>query len=171
MAKVLEFILRNHLGDAASVAGLCLGFVGFALTLLGVWRSKSAAERAEEAAGQARRAIISAQTIADFSTALAVMGEVKRLQRVAAWALVPDRYSLLRSLLVAIRTTRQDLQPGQLSVLQGAIQQVSDLEKKVEHSLLPGSEQPNSAKLNALISGQLDKLTELVSELQREVGR
>lgn len=35
---------------------------------------------------------------------------------------------------------------------------------------MPGGKPPNSAKLNALVSGQLDKLTELLTKLQREVG-
>jgi hypothetical protein len=98
------------------------------------------------------------------------MDEVKRLHRVAAWPLLPDRYSHLRARLIAVRCSRQDLQPHQLAVLQGAIQHLSVLESQVEHSLLPGSKLPNAAKLNALVSGQLDKLTEVLTELQREVG-
>jgi hypothetical protein len=82
-------------GDIASVAGFLLSVVGFAVTIVGVWRAKSAAEQARQAAVAARESIAHYDAIADLSSAMAIMDEIKRLQRSGIWPLLPDRYANL----------------------------------------------------------------------------
>jgi hypothetical protein len=73
-------------GDFASMFGVLLTVAGFGVTILGVWRSKSAAVQAKNAAEDTRDSIARYDAIADLSAAMAVMEEIKRLQRNEVWA-------------------------------------------------------------------------------------
>ena len=83
----------------ASVAGLIVGLLGFGLTISLVWRSKSAASAAKEAAEETRDAVVRATTAADLSSALATMDEIKEHQRQGTWNILPGKYSVLRRAL------------------------------------------------------------------------
>src|SRR5712691_1013913 len=79
MEELLEQISKRHLGDAASIIGLLVALIGFSFTLFGVWRSKKAAEMAQEEVRSVKQAIARSSTIADFSAAVTTMNEIKRL--------------------------------------------------------------------------------------------
>jgi hypothetical protein len=66
-----------------------------------LWRSKKAAEMAQEEVRSVKQAIARSSTIADFSAAITSMNEIKRLHRLDAWIVLPDRYAALRSILSA----------------------------------------------------------------------
>ena len=57
MDVLVAWIEQSRAGDIASVLGLLVALVGFAITIWNVRASKAAAIRAEEAANEARRAI------------------------------------------------------------------------------------------------------------------
>ena len=156
----------NIAGSWASIVGLALAIVGFLFTLIGVWKSKSAADRAAVAAAQARDNIIVLHPGDDFATAVAAMDEIKRLHRADAWVVLPDRYSDLRKRLVSLRTTYADLSEDDRAVIQSAIQHLVTLEGKVERALAAGSPPTNVPKMNEIISAQLDKLSELLALLK-----
>jgi len=88
----MDFI-EKHWGDLASV-------LGFALTCLFAWRAKTAAERARDAAEQVRAQLSRFDTIAELSTAIAIIEEIMSLQRTQAWEIVwdivLDRHTILR---------------------------------------------------------------------------
>jgi len=44
---MLQIITDDKVGDVASIAGVLISLVGFAITIVGVVRSKAAADRAE----------------------------------------------------------------------------------------------------------------------------
>ena|SRR5271156_2587576 len=71
----LEWIANNHLGDLASLAGVAISIVGFVVAIWNIRRSKSAAERAEKAANDARQMIRVFEAVSDFSAAIAIMEE------------------------------------------------------------------------------------------------
>jgi len=87
--------LASHWDDLASLAGL-------ALTIWAVLRAKKAAEQARDAAQQVKERIASLDTLADISAAITIMDEIKRLQRLGAWQVVLDRYSILRRHLIRV---------------------------------------------------------------------
>jgi hypothetical protein len=90
-------------GDVASVLGFILSVIGFTVTIFGVWWSKSAAEQARQAAVAVRESIANYDAIADLASAMAIMDEIKRLQRHGVWPILPDRYAELRRRLGAIQ--------------------------------------------------------------------
>jgi hypothetical protein len=162
--------LCNRWGNVASVFGLLASLIGFAITIWQVWRSREAAQMAEDAALKVRDAILRFDTVERFSAAITIMEEIKRLHRASAWQLLPDRYSSLRGLLITIRSSNPGLPNHSQSSLQGAIQHFSDIEKRVEKALANGSAPPDIAKLNGIVSAQIDKLSELLTAIKQEIG-
>lgn len=157
MKAVIDFIVTNHLGDLASVIAVIITLVGFGFSLFGIWRSKTAAERAEEAASNARKAITQFDRVAAISAAITSMEEVKRLHRVMAWNILPDRYAEVRKALISVRSSNPPLPPECLAAIQGAIQHFTEIENEVEKALALGRRDPSQAKLNEIVSRQIDK--------------
>jgi hypothetical protein len=162
--------LYDHWGDVASVVGVIVSLIGFIITIIGVVGSKRAAKRAEDAAVEARAKILWTDTIMELSSAIAVMDEIKRLHRVGAWSQLPDRYSYLKRLLISIRSSNPDLVEGYRTTLQSAIQHFTDIEKKVERALVNDSAPTGVAKLNTIVSSQLDQINEVLAALRQEIG-
>jgi hypothetical protein len=162
--------LDQHWGDIASVLGVLVSLVGFGITIWGVLRSKSAAQKAQEEVARVRETMLRLDTVMQFSEAITIMDEIKRLHRASAWVMLPDRYSALKRILISIRTLDFDINDDRKTVLQSAIQHFSDIEKKVEKSLATQSNLPNVARLNEIVSIQLDKLNEVLASIRQEIG-
>jgi|SRR5580692_7667789 hypothetical protein len=101
--SIFKWIAENHIADLASIAGVVISITGFVVTVWNVRRSKSAAERAEAAADQTRRMIRGYETVFEFSAAIAIMEEIKRLHRVGQVDMLLDRYATLRKVLIGVR--------------------------------------------------------------------
>ena len=93
------------------------------------------------------------------------MNEIKRLHRAEAWVILPDRYAALRNMLISIRSTNPDLQVEYRTAIQSALQQFSAIEKTVERSLASNKPPTNRAKLNEIVSVQVDRLIEILEEI------
>src|SRR4051812_47034786 len=156
----------TQIGSWASIAGVLLAVIGFGATLYGVFKSKSAAERAEAATAQTRDTILVLNAVDDFSTAVAAFEEIKRLHRANAWVILPDRYSELRKRLVSLRATYSHLSQENRASIQAAIQHLVDLEARVEKALASGTMPANVPKINEIVSTQADKLSELLAVLK-----
>ena len=76
-----EWVESNSVGDVASLVGVCISLIGFAVTLWNVRRSRTAAQRAEEAARKTRRSIRILESVYDFAAAISMLEEIKRLHR------------------------------------------------------------------------------------------
>lgn len=138
-------------GDIASILGVLLTIVGFTFTIYNVRRSKSAAEAT-------RDSISAYDAIEDLSAATSIMDEIKRLQRLGAWAVVPDRYSELRRRLITIKESRSTLTSSQRESLMAAIERFAALERRVDRAISMIAPVPNPAKLNDIVSTQIDEV-------------
>lgn len=156
-------------GDLASVTGLLLALAGFIITIVVVYRSKSAAQRAREAADETKAILLRANAIADFSAALTIMDEIRRLQRAAAWAVLPDRYSSLREKLMTILASHPLMSEAQRLSVTEALEGIRRLEHRVEGSLAAATPPPNPAKLNQVIGSHLDTLRGVLTTLRGEI--
>lgn len=157
-----------ELSDWISIAGILVTIVGFAITVFGVWKAKTAATSAREAAERVQASVIREAVIVSFSSALTAMEEIKRLHRVEAWALMPERYSSLRKHMILIISTHKNLSEEHKASIQTAITQFRELERKVESSLAENRADLNSAKMNKIVTAQLDKLDELLNFMKTE---
>lgn len=168
MNQILKNIIDQGWGDVASIAGLLVALIGFAITIIGVWKSKNAAVSAKNAAYEARAAIARTEVIANFSSAVTAMDEVKRLHRAGAWDVMPDRYSSLRRILILIYSSHPNLNEEHRKLIQSAIAQFRELESRVESFLVGGKNSPSSAKLNKIVTAQIDKLDEVLNLIKSD---
>jgi hypothetical protein len=99
-----------------------------------------------------------------------VLEDIRRLHRLQAWAALPDRYTSLKRDLIGIRTRTPSFTPAQRSTLQAAIQQLSNIETQVEN-VIGGSDAPNVPRMNQIIARQIDRLVEILVELQEGIER
>ena len=164
---LVDLIVENHWGDVASVVALVITIVGFCLTLYGIYKSKTAAERAEVAASSAKKAIVQIDTIAGISAAITAMEEVKRLHRITAWSVLPDRYADVRKALISVRSSNEQLTQECLAAIQDAIQHFAEIENEVEKAIASGRKEPGQAKLNEIVSLQIDKLIAVKESLRK----
>ena len=161
MDKIVNFLIEFNLGILSSVIGLLFVIIGFFVTVINVLRSKKASEKAEEAF----------DTITEFSSAISAMDEIKRLHRQKAWDILPDRYSFLRKSLISIKTTNPNMLKEYQSALQTAITNFSSIEDQVEKANLQKKSPPDIAKLNKVVSKQIDKLHQILTEIKNQINR
>jgi hypothetical protein len=164
-AAFLSWMEANRIGDLSGIAGISISLIGFTVTVIGMLRSKSAAERAEKAARETRDAIRLLDTVVDFSTAISTLEEIKRLHRQANWALLPDRYASIRKVLVILRSSNLMLTDPQQTVVQEALANLYSIETTVERALA-GQTLPKTPKINAIISSDIDRLLTVLAELK-----
>jgi len=143
--------------------------LGFGFTLVAVYRSKTAAQSARDAALEAKALLLRSDAIADFATAVSIMDEIRRLHRVGAWAILPDRYSILRAKLISIRTSNSNMSEDHRVALSRAIEEFKAIEARVERSIASGTAPPNPAKLNEIVGTHLDALGEALTTLKQGI--
>jgi hypothetical protein len=165
-SAALVWISDQKVVDVASIAGVLISIVGFGVTLHGVRKSKNAAVRAEEAATAMRNSIRLLDTIIDFSAAISLLEEIKRLHRAQAWNALPDRYAALRKLLISVRKG-VDLREDQESMAQGTITNLATIETQVEKAI-GANVSPSVHRLNTLLSADLDNLIAVLTDLKAE---
>lgn len=159
--------------DLASVYGLILTLIGLAWAIFNTMRSKAAAVRAEEAATKARDSIQYFETIAELSSVVQGLEEIRRLHREGAWTVLPDRYALVRKNLVAIRTIGPNLSEDKQVRIQDTVAHLSTMQSTVELALSNGEEleSVSSAKWNEMLSQQIDDLFQMLVELKSDGSR
>jgi|SRR4051812_38574934 hypothetical protein len=165
LAEFLRWAGDNHLGDLSGILGVLVSIIGFGVTLTGVLKSKRAAQRAEEASRQTRDSIRLLDAVVDFSSAIAILEEIKRAHRQQQWSVLPDRYAAIRKLLIALRATNSDLSDVQKAAIQTALANLTYVERAVERGLVnPASLKPT--RFNAAISTDIDNLQAILVELK-----
>jgi hypothetical protein len=132
-----------------------------------VRKSKNAAVAAQQAAQATRDSIRLYETIVDFSTAIAVLEEIKRLHReTGITSTLPDRYATIRKQLIVLRSSSGvELTDDQLAVIQNAVTNLSSMEGHIEKALANKGDFP-VAKFNSLISRDIDNLVDVLTTLK-----
>lgn len=169
LSKVIEFMARGDVGSIASVLALGLSVIGFSFTIWSVIRSKRAAEAAREASIAVRTSLARTDIVAECSTAIAILEEVKRLHRVAAWPLLPDRYSALKRSLILIRTANPKLSDSHKTKIQNAVSHLIAFEDMIEKVIATGSEVPDVPRLNKIVSKQVKALAEILGDIRGQI--
>ena len=165
----MQWLIDYHVGDLASIAGVAISIIGFLVTFWNVRRSKSAAERAERAANDARRMIRDYETLSDFSAAIAIMEEIKRLHRIGQIEPLLDRYATLRKVLTEVRKMSPSVNPSMDQIIQSAITTLAAMEDQVERSRVTGAI-PDFVRLNRLLSREIDGLHAVFVEMKLADG-
>lgn len=170
MDVLVAWLDDTRAGDLASIAGLFIALVGFAITIWNVRASRAAALRAEQAALDARRAIGFFDAITELSAAVSALEEVRRLHRDRAWPMLPDRYIALMKLLNSVRHSSPSLSAQQDAKIQAAIGYLAELEAVVEHALQRRQRLDGVPEWNQLAAHHIVELHTLLLELKVQAG-
>lgn len=165
----MQWMTDYHIGDLASIAGVAISVIGFLITIWNVRRSKSAAERAETAANDARRMIREYEALSDLSAAIAIMEEIKRLHRLGHIEPLLDRYAALRKVLTEVRKMSPAVNQTMDQTIQSAITTLVAMEDQVERSRASGT-MPDFVRLNRALSRDIDGLHAVFIELKLADG-
>lgn len=157
-------------GDTASVAGFILSAIGFGLTIWAALRAKAAAEQAAQAAVQAKAKILKQGTLFNFSSALAVMEELVRLNRDKEWQTTLDRHSKLDRILVELNSGSEGLSEAQRVDIQGCLQQLKLIENQIEGHFSSGKPEPDIARLNRVVKKQITILHGIAVTLKNQLN-
>jgi hypothetical protein len=171
MERLFAALQARPWGDIASIVGLLVSLIGFVITIRVAWRSKKAAELAQEEVAKIRSELIRSMTIVDFASAVMAMDEIKRLHRDGAWNILPARYTALRRMLIAIRSANPGLNEVYQTVIQRALQQFRSIEHVVERALAMQQPPADPARLNRIVSDQIDALSEILETMKQDIGR
>ena len=143
--SVHKFLVANAIADYIGL----LGIAGLGFTLWTALRTKSIAIVARDAAEDARDSVKVSYAIADAALALAALEEIRRLQNLGQWVILPDRYAELRRILQSIRAHR--LSEHDQTTIQDAVVTLRSLEELVVENTRNDSELTNPKKLHRLV--------------------
>lgn len=133
--------------------------------------ARSAAETARTEVENLKQTLLRLDSVANLVDAIAIMDEIKRSHRNELWDnVLLDRYSALRRKLTAVKISKVNINEDYATAIQGAIVHFRNIEKQVEQSLNNKSERPATAKLNAIISAQTDKVDEVLNAMKQDIG-
>lgn len=105
-------------------------------------------------------------TLAHFSSAIAVMEEIIRLQRKKEWENALDRHSELRRLLIELKDGSVGLSSEQSIIIQGAIEQFKTIEAQIEKKVSSDKPEPNAARINGVVKEQITKVQGIAISLK-----
>jgi len=165
-----QFLADYRIGDYAGIFGLLVSVVGFILTVRASVSSKNAAVQTRSVVESMRNDLRRVDTVSDFSTAVAIMEEIKRLHRLNSLQLLPERYSQLTKFLINIRSSNPLLSGEDQKLVQGAITQFSALERLVEGCLHDSVEKIDMPTMNALVSKQMEAVQGLLIRIKVQIG-
>lgn len=160
------FFTDPNYGSAASVLGVILSVAGFTVTIWNIQRSKRAADLARKAAESAREEIRRTNTIADFSSAISIIEEIRRLQREQAWRALPDRYTSLIRILLAVLSSELNLNDEEKNAIRTAIQHFRTIEYRIDELLQDDGAVLNIAKINAVLMLQISRIIPILESLK-----
>lgn len=95
---------------------------------------------------------------------------IRKLHRARSWDALPELYSSLKHELIAIKVRTPDMSDGHKTHLQSAVQQISNMEKQVE-ATIGGGNAPEIDRMNNVVSRQIDRLGQMIVELQIDIER
>jgi hypothetical protein len=170
MSSIVEFLTNSKLADATSIVGFGVTIVGFLVTIWNVRRSRAASVEARLAVTRVQATLARVDAVADVAAAVSTMEEIKRLQRELAWQVLPDRYAALRKHLITIKASFKKLSDRQKTTIQNAIQHFASIEDMLERTASEDMARKDVAKLNKIVSSQIDTLHEVLTQIRTSAG-
>ena len=170
MQTFLQTVHERNWGDFASILGVIISLVGFAVTIAGLARSKSAAQKTAAAVTDLRQKLALQNVALDLATLISDIEEIKLLHRYGAWDAMPMRYSAVRKKLFSVKSGTSVLTKPQKSSIQNALQQFKSIAELVERFSAEKLNPPDVSSLNKLVTEQSDKLMTVLVGLQKEIG-
>lgn len=163
------FAALPWLSDKVGAVGLLITLVGFGVTIVQVMRARKASILAANAVESVRNRLAEFDTVANLSSAIETMEQIKRFQRLEAWPTIIDLYSQLRRKLLHIKHNSDQLPAELQSKLFSAIQHTSKFEQTMESIMVKKSTGSHDVpKWNKIMSDQMESLTEIIIHLRKK---
>jgi hypothetical protein len=160
----------GQIADVFSVIGLPLALLGLRFAYREAKLAKTASEAATIAVQKFREDLSLSNSVADFTKALSITDEIKRLIRNTTFAPLPDRLSEMRHILIAIRASDIGLTEVEQTTFQRAIMNFRRLEGRVDNIIASAQIPPNVSSLTQPICGDVDQLHEILTHLKSKIG-
>lgn len=158
--------MQGHILEIACIVGLVLIVVGFVLVLSRLRKLEIAAERARAAAERVQEQFLQMNALAGLGGAIGTLDDMKRMHA----PMLPDKYASLKQELIAVRSRIPNLTDQQRSTIQGAIQQITNIEEQVGTAAANGGA-PALHRINPVITRQVDQLSEILADLKSQIDR
>lgn len=173
LEAAMTLVDAYRLGDLASLVGLVVALVGFAVTIRAAWRARTAAETAAKAAEAAREQMASVRSTTTLAGVISRLDGLKLMHRraksVADWRDMPDRYSAIRTELVHIRGRYPSPHADEKRIIQASIEALRALEDLVERAIQAGALPDDVPGMNRVVAQRVDELSELSNRLQAQL--
>lgn len=144
------------------LVGLILTLLGFGITIFNVARSRSAAERAEDAANLAVGEVKKLKVITDLSGAISELDSIRRTGRDGQWREVSDRLSYVRKLLIGVSIQYPTMQNEDVEIIKHAVSAFAEVQKDIDKSFV-GKSRLNADKINRTLIDEIDSLVAIMS--------
>jgi phosphoglycerate-specific signal transduction histidine kinase len=144
--------------------------VGFGIAIHQIRATKTASEQAKEVAEGVRNQILQMNAVRGLDAAIKAFEIIRKLHRAESWDALPELYTSLKHELIAIKVRTPNMSDAHRTQLQNAIQQISNMEKQVEGTIGGGST-PEVDRMNNVVSRQMDRLGQVIVELQIAIER
>lgn len=155
--------------DLSSVLGLLVSLVGFAITIIGVRKSRGAALAAKAAAQEVRQRMSMTGAVSDLNRVVNELHEIRLLHRAGAWEVLLLRYSSIRRQLISIKGSHPELSEQQKATIQGVIGQFAIIEDIVEVAVANRQAPSGIPELNRTAAVQADKLNAILVAIEQKL--
>ncbi len=177
---VLKWLRDSYAVAIVTILGFIISLWAIRQTYREAKKATSSAEAASRAVTDLKKKLYDVNVVTELATALSAMEEIKRLQRVAAWQVLPDRYSQLRSRLNTICTMYRSFTPSEMISLQLSAQQLRIAEETIEKAIYmeqnaqvqtdPAYDLLNWTDLNKAVSEQMERLEPILGRAIAKIG-
>ena len=175
----------NTTVDVIEFLGSLASLIGIPLAVYQVLQARDAARRSAEEAEQSKNASVQAYQLVEktrqdlkllgnvlsFERAVRLMDEIKTLIRNITFTPVPEKISVLITLLNEVRGSSEMLTPEDRSLIQEAVVEFRKIENSFDGSALNEKSRRNVAKFTKIISTQIDQIQPVLVVLRDKIGK
>jgi hypothetical protein len=151
--------------EIASIIGVIIGLP----TLWQAFRARAIAEQVKQKVDEVHTNLAKQTAVEGLSTLLNDLDEIKGLHSLNVWSILPRRYGAVRRHLIAMRI-ENPLLAIYSRKLQSVVQQLAELEQRVDESVAAARAPNDLAALNKVLSAQMDKINEVLALVRKTIG-
>ena len=166
LAPLADFLTRHRINEVSDFIGLIITILAFGWTICAVYRSRTAAEQARQAAQETRRTISAHSVMIDLASAIATMEEIKRLHRGRQWSILPERYGALRHALRSIHGSNTRLTNEHSTTIQASITHIAAVERRVEEALAAATDPRDAVQMIRIVDREIEKLHRVLNMIR-----
>ncbi|HET9393596.1 MAG TPA: hypothetical protein VFO29_08795 [Candidatus Rubrimentiphilum sp.] len=164
-------ITKSHADSVASVSGVAITVLGFAITLIQLHRTETAASAANKAVGTVRADLGRYDTLTELTKAASTLQTVSEMHRDKKWAQLHERYSDVKRSLATVKAMHATMKAEHAGFLDSTAAELTEMDNYVEKFLNgQGVPEPDIASFNKSIYHQLDWLNEVSADIRSQVG-